>query len=138
MIESDLRFHHIGIAVDSLIHAQQLFINLGFKVTSGVFYDDIQGVNLIFMKNRDFQIELVENATTSNKISPWLKSTKIQPYHFAYLVTNLSEVVSEFVNIGYKLINPPVKAKAFDDRLIAFLISKELFMIELIEESREV
>ena len=138
MIESDLRFHHIGIAVESLIHAQQLFTNLGFKVTSGKFYDDIQGVNLIFMKNRDFQIELVENATNSNKISPWLKSTKIQPYHFAYLVTNLSEVVSEFVNIGYKLINPPVKAKAFDDRLIVFLISQELFMIELIEESREV
>ena len=96
--------------------------------------DENQGIKLIFMTNNTLRIELIANYHNSKLISPWLKTSKIRPYHFAYLVSDLLNTIQYMTERGFKLIKEPIRAKAFGGKLIAFLISKELFIIELIEE----
>ncbi len=128
------KFHHVGIAVDDLENSISLFKNIGFTTETKEITDEIQGIKLIFMTNHFFRIELIANLDDSKMISPWLKTSKIRPYHFAYLVSDLFKSIQYMTEKGFKLIKEPVTAKAFGGRLIAFLISKELFMVELIED----
>ncbi len=134
MKETLRELDHIGKAVENLADSIRFFRLLGFEVCSSVILDEIQKVQIIFMENLHLKIELVANTVNSNTVSPWLKVSKIHPYHFAFQVDNLAQAVLDLKKSGFKLIGEPAVAKAFNGSLIAFMISKELFLVEVIEK----
>jgi 4-hydroxyphenylpyruvate dioxygenase-like putative hemolysin len=134
MKETLRKLDHIGIAVDNLAESIRFFRLLGFEECSSVILDEIQKVQIIFMENLHLRIELVANTEKSTTVSPWLNVSKIHPYHFAFQVDNFSQAVLDLEKNGFKQIGEPQVAKAFNGSLIAFLISKELFLVEVIEK----
>lgn len=128
------KLDHIGIAVENLADSIRFFRLLGFEECSSIILDELQKVQIIFMENHLLKIELVANNDNSTTVSPWLNVSKIHPYHFAFQVDNFSQAIINLKKSGFKQIGEPAVAVAFNGSLIAFMISKELFLIEVIEK----
>jgi methylmalonyl-CoA/ethylmalonyl-CoA epimerase len=128
------KLDHIGIAVENLADSIRFFRLLGFEECSSIILDELQKVQIIFMENHHLKIELVANNDNSTTVSPWLNVSKIHPYHFAFQVDNFSQAIINLKKSGFKQLGAPAVAVAFNGSLITFMISKELFLIELIEK----
>ena len=53
--------------------------------------------------------------------------------HLAYESKNFEKDLRKLINKGFRMISKPIKAKAFNDRKVTFLINKLNLIIELIE-----
>jgi len=130
-----MKLDHLGIAVQD-IHVASLFYrnSLGWKESSEIFPDPIQKVNVLFMTDENgFVFELLEPNGENSPISRFLEK-RISLYHFCYVVENLNEKLNDLIQKGFFLISGPSKAVAFGGKPIAFLISRDNLIIELVEK----
>ena len=126
-----LKFHHIGIATNSLKDEIIHYSLLGYKMENNIFKDSIQGVKGCFMTKNSNRIELLENLPKSNKLKNLTKEGS-NIYHTAYLTNNIYSAINFLISNKNKLIVSPVKSIAFNNRLICFLINNNKIITELI------
>ena len=55
------------------------------------------------------------------------------PYHLCYSVKDMGEAIGNLKNSGYALVEKPTCAVAFGSKKVAFLYSKHMGIIELLE-----
>ncbi len=127
-----MNFHHIGYACVNIEVEQRSLTSLGYTQEGADFEDPIQCVRGRFLVGGGPRIELLEQLDGENVLSPWLdKGTKM--YHIAYEVNAMTEAVDKLAGEGAKLIVSPVPAIAFDNREIAFLLTRTMLLVELIQ-----
>lgn len=132
-----MKIHHYGLATKSIEKTAKMFISLGYEITSDVIFDQLQGVNLQFLKNEnDHFIELVEPAQTDNPVSKILFKSGTSLYHICYEVNNILQEIQNLKKIKYLVVLPPTPAIAFNNRQICFLYNPNLGLIELLENSQ--
>jgi len=131
-----MEFNHIGIFVKSLdIGRLKLSEILEIKKWSKPVVDSIQGVTVQFgYDSSNICYELVAPSSKINPVDNILKDGKNILNHVAYKVDNIDEAIKKLQNSNNILITGPVKAKAFQDKKIAFLFTQLRFIIELIEK----
>jgi methylmalonyl-CoA/ethylmalonyl-CoA epimerase len=120
----EAEFDHIGVAVQSI-----------GAVLPGedIVTDDIQDVSVSFMRLHGLMVELVEPGDTDSPVSSMMKKgCKI--LHLCYRVPDIGVAVQNARKNGVHLIARPVPARAFGGRRIAWLFSKTLGLLELVEE----
>lgn len=61
--------HHIGYAVKNIEKARDTFKSLGFMEEGTVVFDEYRNVNILFLKNQSYRIELIAPADMK-KASP--------------------------------------------------------------------
>jgi len=126
-------FHHIGSLTVNINQAEKVFIELGFSFKDKV-YDPIQDVNLSFGRDASgILLELVEPKENS-KVHKLLKRNGSGPYHICFEVDSICEQEKKLRELGFICVNPPKKAVAFQNRLVAFYYNPAQGFIELLEK----
>jgi hypothetical protein len=133
-METDFKFHHLGIACISIEQESEHYLVLGYSFESDDFTDAVQGVRGRFL-NFDGapRIELLENLPESKVLDPFLeRRTKI--YHLAFSVADLEIAIAKLKEQGALLISEPQVSVFFRSR-ICFLFMPNFQMVELIENA---
>lgn len=125
-------FHHLGYATRSIARERAVFTTLGYRQEGEDFADPRQGVAGCFLTGPGPRIELLENLPGSDTLTPWL-GQGARFYHLAYLVDRVADAVAWATAEGARVIVAPVPAVAFGGRPIAFVVFRNLLVLELIE-----
>lgn len=111
--------HHLGLAVSSIDEDLDKTCDPLQKVT--VAFIDLNGVKIELVKPEG------KNSPAKNFIGKGI-------YHLCFQVEDIRKCLAYAEKNGFKLIAPPVSAKAFDGRKIAWLISAKYGLIELLQK----
>jgi methylmalonyl-CoA/ethylmalonyl-CoA epimerase len=135
-----MHLHHIGYVVESIEKAMPGFLrSLGARWDGQIFEDPHQKVKVAFLAThpQDAQIELVEPAAGDSPITKFLQNRGGGLHHCCYEVENLQDGISAMRKQGALLAKPPKPAVAFHGRLIAWLITPEKLLVELLQKGTE-
>ena len=132
-----LRIDHIGIAVENLEEACEVYRALGLE-SHGTEVVEEQKVKVAFFPCGDSEVELLESTTPDGPIAKFIEKNGgrggIQ--HIAIRVPNIEEALEEMKAKGFRLIDESPRYGAGNAR-IAFLHPKSTkgVLIELCERA---
>lgn len=106
---------------------------LGFKEETEIIFDDLRNIKIIFIKNEDYRIELIESLSEKSTFYNLLKKYKNTFYHVCYETTELETTLKELRNKGYMPITQADIAPAIDNQRVIFLMNPQMGIIELVE-----
>lgn len=129
-----MKIHHFGYLTSSIANSVLEFSHLGFNCVDSVIYDELRGINIQFIKSLSGElIELVEPSGNNSVVKGLVSSKGNTIYHICYVVDDIEERINFLVNHGFIVIAPPQPAVAFDNKNVAFLMSKHSGIVELYE-----
>lgn len=128
-------FHHFGIACKDLDREQAQYELLGYEPEGADFSDAVQGIRGRFLVGGGPRLELLVALPGSTVLDPWLQAGH-RIYQQAFEVDDLAEAIEFLEGKGARTVVEPVPAVAFEGRQIAFLMQRNMAMIELIEAPR--
>ena len=129
-----MEFHHLGIIVDDLKNSTIEFEeSIGGSKEGKEILDEGIGVTIQFIKDPSgILYELVQPIDEDSKIFSVLK-TNNHLHHIAYKVDLIEERVKELRNKAFGPLTKLMKAKAFEDKRVVFLLSPNKYIVELVE-----
>jgi methylmalonyl-CoA/ethylmalonyl-CoA epimerase len=129
------RMHHVGFVVASIEAAMPgLLKAMNGKWDGTIFHDPAQCVKVAFFSTpgTDVQIELVEPAGERDPVSAFLaKGGGI--HHVCYEVDDCEAVMARMRQEKALVVRRPKPAVAFEGRRIAWMLTAEKLLIELVE-----
>ena len=128
--------HHIGFVVASIEPAMEGFVrSLGATWDQRVFEDPMQKVKVAFLSTRpgEPQIELVEPVGDASPVQKFLREKGGGLHHFCYETNDLDAELKRFRSRSAILVRNPVPAVAFNGRRIAWILTREKLLVELLE-----
>ncbi len=132
-MDSELVFHHIGIACRDIDKTREFYLGLGYTA-SPIVDDPLQHVRICFLdKEGAPRLELLQPLDDQSPVARTLATAGVTPYHFCYEVRNIDEAIAALRTKRFLLVSGPVPACALGDRRIAFLYNKNNGLIELVE-----
>jgi len=131
----DIKFTHIGWAVNSIVEASNAFEVLGYFPVGEICRDEQRNVNLLLLKDStDAVIELVAPAAENSPVSEILAKVGPTPYHICCSIckTEWEECKQELKKSGFMILHKPLEAPLLDNKEVVFLYSKHIGLIELV------
>lgn len=131
-----LRLHHIGFVVSSIKDSAPKFArSLDANWDEVIYADPYQKVRVTFLRaaQEDARIELVEPNAEDNPVNLFLKKNGPGLHHLCYEVDSLEEALAELRSKGALLAKPPKPTVAFGGRRIAWVLTAEKLLLELLE-----
>lgn len=112
-----MKVHHTGIIVKNLEKNMNLYTNLGYHEVSNIIVDNIQKNKLVFLRNQNQTIELIEPLNQNSSIYHFKEGY----HHICYEVENEEVFFKNFkqLKIG-KIFTKPMKAPAIGNHEIVF------------------
>lgn len=123
----------MGYLVKKIEPAMEEFKRLDYQVEKAFVYDEVRKVNIAFMRNEEYRIELIAPVGKESPMYPLLAKHKNTSYHICYECANLEEEIIRLTKNYYILLLEPAIAPAIDGRKVAFLMNAAMGMIELVE-----
>jgi methylmalonyl-CoA/ethylmalonyl-CoA epimerase len=117
-------FHHVGLAVRSITDVAGQDVE--------VVRDDTQKVSVAFVDMAGVRVELIEPATDESPVTLSLQKGQ-QLVHLCFEVTNIEQALETAKADGFHRLGPPVPARAFGNRRIAWVFSRTYGLLELLE-----
>ena len=136
MPEQGLTLHHIGFVVAAIPPAMEGFLrSLNATWDQQIFDDPIQKVRVAFLARNasEPQIELVEPATEDSPVRKFLAEKGGGLHHFCYEADDLEAELRSFRLRRAVLVRHPRPAVAFQGRRIAWVLTQENLLVELLE-----
>ena len=99
-----------------------------------VEYDPIRDVNIEFIANGGYCVELIEPASAESPLMPLLKKFKNAPYHLCFIAEDLEKAKEEFENKGYMLFRDIEPAPCLDGRRVVFMVNPDIGIIEIADK----
>jgi len=134
-----LRLHHVGLVVRTIEEFRAFYVDvLQYRERTPVIHDPVQTafVQFFLIPGSDHYIELVAPDSETSKLRE--ASRKGKPLnHLCYSCENITRMVSFMKGSGCFVIQDPVPAAAFDKRFIAWLMTPDGLLIELVERGPE-
>lgn len=133
-----MRLHHVGYVVADIAASVPGFQkSLGASWDSQIFTDPHQKVKVTFLTTRpgDAQIELVEPVGDDSPVLRFLCDRGGGLHHVCYEVSDLEQSLADFKSRGALIVKRPKPAVAFQGRRIAWILTPEKLLVELLEES---
>ena len=133
-----MKVHHIGYAVANIEKATKKFMDLGFIVCGTEVFDIERQVNILFMKNGEYCIELISppkevEMSSASPVNQTLEKCGPTPYHICYEVENLEESMALLKKQRYICVENPAFAPAIaEDAVVAFMYNSSIGLIELV------
>jgi len=127
---------HIGYVVRSILESVVGFSkHLGVIWSRKVYRDIQQEVNVTFITQGIGKtlIELVEPIGNDSPVKRFLDKTSGGLHHLCYTVDRLNESLNFYRNCGCLIVKEPEFAKAFKGRRVAWIMTPEMLLIELLE-----
>jgi methylmalonyl-CoA/ethylmalonyl-CoA epimerase len=132
-----LRLHHMGFVVADIATAMPAFTkSMAAEWDGQIFEDPLQKARVAFMTTRpgDSQIELVAPMGEGSPVARFLQERGGGMHHLCYEVADLEAELAAFRSRGAMIASRPKPAVAFGGRRIAWVITAEKFLVELLEE----
>lgn len=109
--------------------------SLGAQWDGRIFEDPHQQVKVAFLSTRagEPEIELVQPAGEHSPVAKFLREKGGGLHHVCYLVDRIESTVAWMKSRGALLARPPKPAVAFDGRRIAWVLTAEKLLVELLE-----
>ena len=128
-----MSFHHIGCLTDNMEECLMVYSQgLGFTNISKIYSIADQKVKVCFIETGPGTfLELVEPLGDNAMLRKILKS-KNPYYHIGYQVDDINRSISRMQDEGCYLVNK-FRSEAFQHKWCAFLYTREMHLIELIE-----
>lgn len=131
MKSSNWRFHHVGIATDS-IDSFSRRINDVSTGEAKDFADPLQGIRGRFVEIGNMNLEILEPLDDDDTLSPWL-SVGNRIYQIAFEVDDLDAEIESARLQKIRVVREAQPAIAFEGRRVAFLMPAPGILVELIE-----
>ena len=128
-----MRVHHIGYLVKNISKTEKKFLELGYEIESPTKFDEIRNIDIEFLVNGDYRVELIEPKGEESPMYPLLKRYKNTPYHLCYEVENIDEAIADLQDKYYTVIQEPNIAPCIEGKKVAFLNNISMGIIELVE-----
>ena len=128
--------HHVGFVVQDIEAGMAGFTrSLGATWDGRVYEDPRQKVKVAFLRTRpeDPQIELVQPAGDDSPVLRFLQEKGGGMHHICYQVADLAAGMAEMKSRGALIVRRPAPAVAFDGRPIAWVLTPEKLLVELLE-----
>lgn len=129
-----MEIHHIGYIVKNIEKSVPKFIELGFTPEGETVYDKYRDIDILFMVNGGYRIELVSPKSEQSVVYNTLKKFGNSTYHICYYTDNISEDIERLRNNGYVMLDEPLEAPAISCKKVCFLFSRQVGLIELVEK----
>lgn len=84
-----MEIHHIGYLCKDIQESISAFIALNYVLEKEVVFDEMRQVNICFLLNGTYRIELIAPVDETSPIYGLLKKYKNTPYHICYMVDDL-------------------------------------------------
>jgi methylmalonyl-CoA/ethylmalonyl-CoA epimerase len=127
------RFHHIGVATESIARDEAVYAQLGYEREGEGFVDPGQGVRGLFLVGPGPRLELLEPHEGSTTLEPWLQAGS-RLYHQAYEVDDLdASLASARKVLRAHVLRAPLPSPAFGGRPVSFLVLRNRSVIELVQ-----
>jgi methylmalonyl-CoA/ethylmalonyl-CoA epimerase len=133
-----MRLHHLGFVVPDIHDALSRFArSLGAISDGRIWEDPHQSVKVAFLTTQpnDAQVELVQPIGDNSPVARFLREKGGGLHHACYEVDNLEDQIVMMRSAGGILARRPKPAVAFDGRRIAWILTSDKFLIELLERS---
>lgn len=132
MTAPELAFHHIGVVSTNLDRDMVAFACQGYTRAGEDFEDPVQGIQGRFLEGPGPRLELVRQTSEEGVLANWSKQgTKF--YHLAYETPNIDATLEAVKAQGGKIVVAPVPAVAFDNLPIAFVMMRNMALVEYIQ-----
>jgi methylmalonyl-CoA/ethylmalonyl-CoA epimerase len=131
-----LRLHHIGFVVTNIEASLPGFLrSLGASSSGEIFLDPIQKVRVTFLATQqgDAQVELIEPVTDDAPVVKFLKERSEALHHLCYEVHDVEHSLKIMRSRGAVVAKRPKPAIAFGGRQIAWVLTAEKLLVELLE-----
>ena len=128
-----MKIHHIGYLVKNMASSITVFVNLGYSVKQAPIYDADRDIDICFMENGAFMVELVAPRPECKLFRSLQKKIGNAPYHICYITDDFVADMKVLQDNEYTVLIPPSKAVAIDNRLVVFMFHEEVGIIELVE-----
>jgi methylmalonyl-CoA/ethylmalonyl-CoA epimerase len=131
-----LPVHHIGFVVADIEAGMRGFVHsLGAEWDGRIFEDPYQMVKVAFLTTRpgEPQIELVQAAVEESPVTRFLREKGGGLHHICYQVEKIESTLAWMKSRGAILARPPKPAMAFEGRRIAWVLTAEKLLVELLE-----
>jgi len=125
--------HHIGYIVKSIDKSVKKFEELGYMPEGEVVYDEYRDIDILFMDNGGYRIELVAPKSDKSVVYDTLKKYGSSTYHICYYSDNLEKDVEDLCKNGYIMAGEMKEAPAINNVRVCFLYSRLVGLIELVE-----
>ena len=131
-----LALHHVGFVVADIASAMEGFLrSLNASWNEQIWEDPLQRVKVAFLTARpgEPQIELVEPVGDHSPVRRFLVEKGGGLHHCCYETDDLAAELRGFRSRKAILARPPQPAVAFDGRRVAWVITQEKLLVELLE-----
>lgn len=128
-----MQVHHVGYLVKDINKSIETFEDIGYVKSSEICFDQSRRINLCFLENNGYMVELV--CPVNNESVAWklLKKYGNSPYHICYETENLESGIERLTNKGYVVTAEPEVAIGINGLKVAFLMGRDMGLIELVE-----
>jgi methylmalonyl-CoA/ethylmalonyl-CoA epimerase len=137
--DSGFRLHHIGIVVPRIEDHRTFYTSiLQYEQRTPIIHDPVQTafVQFFVIPGANHYLELVAPDNESSKLqAASRKGPSLN--HLCYSCLNVGRAISFLLESGCFLIQDPVPAVAFDGRPIAWLLTPDRLLIEVVERGAE-
>jgi methylmalonyl-CoA/ethylmalonyl-CoA epimerase len=131
-----LKLHHIGIVTDNIDAKRQFYEDvLGYTRKTEIIHDPLATANVQFLalETADHMLELVSPDGPESKLARAAKKTA-PLNHLCYSVSDIKLALQGLEAVGSIIVEEPTPAIAFGMRRIAWILSPDCLLIELLEQ----
>jgi methylmalonyl-CoA/ethylmalonyl-CoA epimerase len=132
----EARLHHVGFAIRSIDNEIAAFGSSILASWDGkIFHDPLQKVRVTFLQTpnpADAMVELVEPAAEDSPVGQFLKKGG-GLHHLCYEVPDLVAHLEKMKAGGGIIVKPPLPAVAFENRRIAWVVTRQKLLLEFLE-----
>ena len=128
-----MKTDHIGYLVKNIEKSVKYFSDLGFQKEGEVVYDPLRDIDILFMTNDGYRVELVAPRSENSVVNSLYKKIGTSPYHICYCCDDIEEARNELREKGFVPVNESMPAVAFGNRNVCFLFNRNVGIIELVE-----
>jgi len=132
--------HHWGFVVGDLQASAAGFASSLGATWDGIVYEDPhQSVRVTFLDSGAShpRIELVQPAGAQSPVRRFLEEQRGGLHHLCYEVEDLEAALADLTGRRALLLKPPLPAVAFSGRRIAWVMTREKLLLELLEQAPE-
>jgi methylmalonyl-CoA/ethylmalonyl-CoA epimerase len=110
-----------------------MFEMLGFKAESDITIDEKRNVEIIFMSNGDYKIEVISPLNAESPIISYLNKVGNTPYHLCYETADIEETINQLRKNRFLVVEKPSEAVAINNQRVAFMYHPNYGLLELLE-----
>lgn len=132
-----MKIHHIGYLTGNIAKAQAHFEALGFEAEGAREHDVFRDIDVQFLTNGAYRVELVEPCPESSQAYHLLKRYKNTPYRICYETSDLAGQTARLEGSGYMLIQKPLICPCIQEGYARFLLYPKVEFKKIMEPAAQ-